>query len=615
MSYRVKLLALIALTLAATVGLVTWIVSSSVRRAFERMNSQRTAALVQQFREEFARRGADVTRQVEGIAGAVQTEQLALQITRSAPDYAPFVNEAAHLAFAHQLDFLELLAADGAIISSAQWPARFGYKQTWLTERTGWEGRGAFLKSEELADETALALLVVRPVRVGEQSVYLAGGKRLGGEFLSSLRLPAGMRALLYTTGGASKPDGIVVDGRTELAYSDPLRPLITAVRERAVEQAQTVRWSGDPLYHEVFHALPLLGQDDEVLGMFLVGASLREQVQLSRTIRLLAVLVGCGGLLLGMLLAAWSAARVTRPVEQLAEAARQVADGRWDTRVEVTTQDEIGRLAEAFNSMTAQLVSQRDQLVQAERVAAWRELARRLAHELKNPLFPLQITVENLLRARQNSDGQFDEVFRESTATLLAELAQLRSIVGRFSDFARMPAPRVEPVELNEVVRQAVRVFDAQLAAPDRPAITKELALARDLKTIQADPEMLQRAVQNLILNAIDAMPDGGKLTLRTASLPDGVQLDVSDTGKGLNREECERLFTPYYTTKQHGTGLGLAIVQSVVSDHRGRISVESEPGRGTTFRIVLPRQGPPPLRESAASRPEPARETIRTE
>jgi two-component system nitrogen regulation sensor histidine kinase NtrY len=267
-----------------------------------------------------------------------------------------------------------------------------------------------------------------------------------------------------------------------------------------------------------------------------------------------------------------------------------------------VMSQDEVGRLAEAFNHMTGQLTDQRDRLVQTERVAAWRELARRLAHELKNPLFPLQITVENLLRARQVGGEQFDEVFQESTGTLLAELNSLRVIIGRFSDFAKMPVPQLQSVNVNEIVTASMKVFDAQLSAPGKPRIAKQVEVDSDIGEIQADFELLQRAVQNLILNAIDAMPAGGMLTVRTTSLEDGVKLEVSDTGTGLTPEECERLFTPYYTTKQHGTGLGLAVVQSVVSDHHGRISVESEPGKGTTFQIILPRQSVVPVATPAA-------------
>ncbi len=162
--------------------------------------------------------------------------------------------------------------------------------------------------------------------------------------------------------------------------------------------------------------------------------------------IRALALLVGGGVILLGLVLGWWISARVTRPIEELAAGAREVAAGHWETRVEVHSRDEIGQLAEAFNEMTRQLAEQRERLVQTERVAAWRELARRLAHELKNPLFPLQLTVENLQRAREQTPEQFDEVFFESTATLRAELENLKTIVSRFSDFAKMPAPEFEP-------------------------------------------------------------------------------------------------------------------------------------------------------------------------
>jgi signal transduction histidine kinase len=134
------------------------------------------------------------------------------------------------------------------------------------------------------------------------------------------------------------------------------------------------------------------------------------------------------------------------------------------------------------------------------------------------------------------------------------------------------------------------VRLFEPQFSAVGKPPITTEYYLAQELPAIQADPQLLHRALQNLVLNSMDAMPAGGTLTLRTEQRNGAVRVEVADTGTGLTREECERLFTPYYTSKQHGTGLGLAIVQSVVSDHGGKISVESEPGRGTTFRIELP-------------------------
>jgi two-component system nitrogen regulation sensor histidine kinase NtrY len=208
----------------------------------------------------------------------------------------------------------------------------------------------------------------------------------------------------------------------------------------------------------------------------------------------------------------------------------------------------------------------------------------------LKNPLFPLQITIENLQRARDRSAAEFDEVFREGTTTLLAELSNLKTIVGRFSDFAKMPPPQFERVDVNEIVRSVMKLYDARLHAEGRPLISLVLELADGELGIAADSDQLRRAMGNLVLNAMDAMPDGGTLRIATAKIENTVRISVADTGLGLTPEECERLFTPYYTTKHHGTGLGLAIVQSVVSDHHGKISVVSEPGHGSTFMIELP-------------------------
>ncbi len=231
----------------------------------------------------------------------------------------------------------------------------------------------------------------------------------------------------------------------------------------------------------------------------------------------------------------------------------------------------------------------QRDRLVQTERVAAWRELARRLAHELKNPLFPLQLTVENLVRSRELPAEEFEEVFRESTQTLGMEIANLKAIIGRFSDFSKMPKPEIECIDATEVIER-VRSLYATVAQKGT-ALRFELQIANAPMPLDVDPELLHRALSNLVLNAMDVMPEGGTLTLSARPMGDEIEIRVSDTGQGLTPEECERLFTPYYTTKQHGTGLGLAIVQSVIADHKGKIAVESRAGEGATFIITLPK------------------------
>jgi two-component system, NtrC family, nitrogen regulation sensor histidine kinase NtrY len=569
MSFRTKVFLSITATVVLAVWIVAAVVSTLVTQSFERRDAQRTAGVVSQYQREMGRRGEDVARRVKAVADSEIVQRLAVNFSGPV-DTSQYYSQALALAQEQSLDFLELIGPDEAIISSAEWPARFGYKEDWIAQPVDWNAQPAFLKKEDLADGSALGLIAVRSIKAGDGTLSVAGGQRLDKEFLDSLPATEGVRVQLYRN-------------------FEPLAPadaLVDEVRRQPREQTRVTDAA-------TITAIPLRGRDNQLLAILLIENSRAELASLKRTIQGTAGIVGAAGVLLALILSFWTASRVTRPLRDLASSVRNVAVGKWDTRATVSSSDEVGQLARDFNGMTEQLVEQRDRMIQAERVAAWRELARRLAHELKNPLFPLQITIENLQRARDASpkqfDDQFDEVFRESTSTLLAELGHLKTIIGRFSDFARMPAPQLEPVDVNQLARNVMQLFEAQLQAPGQPPVETKLQLSEDAGEVQADLDQLRRALRNLVLNALDAMPQGGVLTIRTARHDSKVALEVSDTGEGLTPEECDRLFTPYYTTKQHGTGLGLAIVQSVVSDHKGTITVHSKPGEGATFRIEL--------------------------
>ncbi|HTZ99142.1 MAG TPA: ATP-binding protein [Candidatus Aquilonibacter sp.] len=608
MTFRTKLLVVFILALLSSVGVIALGVTIVARRAFDTLNQQYSDALVGQFEREVDRHKQNVANRVQGIADAGDTVRMAIDLSRPQADVSVYVNDAHGVAQSHQLDFVDFVANDGSIISSNEWPARFGYKMDWVTQTADWTSAGAFLTKVDTQDGPAVGLMSVSTVRVGDKNLYIVGGERLGKDFLASLVLPAGMRALLYQNLDPNFDASNIVDQSGPVTQGERFAPFIEQQRSEPGERSFKILWSGTPMSAESFHALPLLGRSGELLGVLLVGSSQTQVVSLEERIALLASCVIAMGLFFGLLMSWWGAARVTRPVRRLAEGAREVTEGNWNARVDVRGNDEMGKLSRAFNRMTEQLSDQRERLVQAERVAAWRELARRLAHELKNPLFPLQTTVENLRRAKeQGGPEQFEEVFQESTGILLSEIDNLKKIIGRFSDFARMPQPELARLNLNDLVREIVKLFEAQFSAVGRPPITPELHLEEGLPPVQADATLLRRAIENLVLNAMDAMPSGGVLMLRTSHSGGDVSLEVSDTGSGLTPEECERLFTPYYTTKQHGTGLGLAIVQSVVSDHGGRIAVESESGVGTSFHIHLPAK--PGLHVSpGASHPVPA-------
>jgi two-component system, NtrC family, nitrogen regulation sensor histidine kinase NtrY len=599
MTFRRKLLAVFALTVFLSVAAVAWLVSEVTRRAFAHSEDERTAALVAEFGREFNRQGEEVVQQVETIAKSEPASHMAIALNRVVVDSGPYFELAKTTAENDRLDFLEFVDSNGSIVSSAQWPAKFGYPDEGFTSFSAECTQGAFLKQEAVQDGTVLGLFAVRAIHPADRPTYVIGGRRLDKAFLASLDLPAGMRALLYQNRGDHFSADLLIDpdasaaGRPHSAGS--FEPLVDAVRRYGQEMNAVIAWSKDQADDEGFHAIPLWGvradttQPRPLLAILLIGDSRRTYVELKRHIRSAALLAGGSGVLLAILLSSWAAARVTKPVEQLAHAAQEVAAGHWDARVNVEGNDELAVLAESFNGMTAELLAQKQRLVQAERVAAWRELARRLAHELKNPLFPLQLTVENLMRAREQNPEQFEEVFRESSRTLLAEISNLKGVIGRFSEFSKMPQPDLRPVQVNDVVSAVMQLFHAQIESAN-PTIDCDLQLDSTLSPIMADAELLNRAISNLVLNALDAMPDGGTLTVLTRSGNGKVRIEVADTGSGLNPEECERIFTPYYTSKNHGTGLGLAIVQSVVSDHGGRVHVQSGPGRGATFVIELP-------------------------
>jgi two-component system nitrogen regulation sensor histidine kinase NtrY len=592
LSLRQKLLLLFSLTVAAAVAAVAWTFLVRIRDVFERRDQDETTLFVSQFQREFQHRSADVAASIDRIAAQERVRNVAFELVQSG-DASPFLNEAQTLAQDARLDFLEIVGPDGSIVSSAQWPARFGYLEPAVNN----SAQTPFLKREELSDgSTALGLFAVRTVRGAEPAVKLVGGVRMDRNFLADLPVAPGMQVGLYSEAGEGGTDAGQGFDPKKLIGADAVVPgaekyaaLIEQARRSGHEANGTLYLTPNREDSVAATAIPLKNSAGSVLAVLTVAISRSGLVAEQQQIRAIAYGVAAAGILLAIVFSLWIAARVSRPIEQLARAAEEVASGSWNARVPDSGNDEVGVLARSFNHMTEQLENQRERLVQSERVAAWRELARRLAHELKNPLFPLQLTVENLARARQLPPAEFDEVFNESTQTLSMEIGNLKKIIGRFSDFSKMPKPELERIDARDVVSRVRNLYAA--ADEDGPRIEVVTRLEDAPMPLMVDPELLHRALSNLVLNAKDAMAEGGTVTISAANRERNIEIRVSDTGQGMTREECERLFTPYYTTKQHGTGLGLAIVQSVITDHAGTIAVESHEGQGATFVITLAR------------------------
>jgi nitrogen fixation/metabolism regulation signal transduction histidine kinase len=275
--------------------------------------------------------------------------------------------------------------------------------------------------------------------------------------------------------------------------------------------------------------------------------------------------------------------------LDELTIAATRVGRGDLDTTLRDHSSAAFPATATAFNRMTRDLRDARDQLRQTERIAAWRDIARSLAHELKNPLSPIRLSIETLRKAHERSSDQFDALFDESTKTILQEVDRLRVIVDEFSRFARLPAPQLTKTDVSEVVAQAVSLHgEGNIEVSARLPVSPVKALV--------DADQITQVLHNLLKNGCDAAteahPDGGgAVSVALEEKVGTIYIRVEDNGPGIAADQTEAIFEPYYTRKQDGTGLGLAITQRIVTEHGGRIDVESKAGR-TVFTVVLPQR-----------------------
>jgi nitrogen fixation/metabolism regulation signal transduction histidine kinase len=268
------------------------------------------------------------------------------------------------------------------------------------------------------------------------------------------------------------------------------------------------------------------------------------------------------------------------------------VAAGDLERQIAVRSRDEVGELVAAFNRMTTQLRESQDRLAAAERVAAWQAIAQRIAHEIKNPLSPIQTSIETLRKVHAKRHPSFEEVFEEATVTILDEVARLKRIVTEFSDFARLPKPRLAPCDLVELTRAIVG-----LHATEQVPVT--LVVDQGVRDVLADREQLAQVLVNLIKNACEALTGAPaprvSVTLRAAA--EHVELQVADNGPGIAAAALPRIFTPYFTTKaaSGGTGLGLAIAHRIVTEHGGAIEARNVDSGGAIFSVRLPAPASP--------------------
>jgi signal transduction histidine kinase len=275
----------------------------------------------------------------------------------------------------------------------------------------------------------------------------------------------------------------------------------------------------------------------------------------------------------------------ITRPINSVLDATRSLKAGNLGYRIE-GLKDEFGEVAASFNEMAHSLNEQMNQMQRAEQMTVVGEMAASIAHELKNPLTGIKIALQMLLENKNLSESESEIAYAS-----FSQIKRMESLIKEVLDFARPKKPEYSKTDINALVEKTVSFIEAVSSQSNGHSSVKVIkSIGTDIPEILADPMQIQQAVMNVVLNAYDAMPNGGTLGIGTARADSSVVISVSDTGDGIPEKEMSKIFKPFFTTKIKGTGLGLPIIKGIVERHGGGIKVASAAGEGTTVTLTLP-------------------------
>jgi two-component system nitrogen regulation sensor histidine kinase NtrY len=532
---------------------------------FSREFEARVDTIAEQVKAEYIRNGSELTKRIAALFEGTDEEptildrylaelrqgSLSTQTQNDLIDTLPSITKSSGLAI------LKLIDKKGVVIAQTPLRGKEGHKDQQAFDLIQNAKQRPLLLKERLltpdggGEERLVVMVVVEVSRYG-QPIYAIGAQEITDTFLGSLL-------------GQSKEE-ISLDGPSGPLFGNSA--LLEQLPHREIKWAGFQNNTVDPDAYRVVVAVS--------------DKNLREAVQ---ELTLVSGAVVTAGVLLAWVLGFLLASRLTRPIDDLVHRAEEVARGDLQGEIPKNRNDEIGELISSFNEMTRRLIESQERLRHAERVAAWQEIARRLAHEIKNPLFPIQMSVETLRKTFNHKN--FKEIFEESTTAVLEEVERLKKIVSEFSQFARLPEPKFTPVDLKQVASAAIKLC---AAVNEESLIKVETHFEESAPSLPADREQLTQIFLNLLSNAREAMPQGGTITVNLKQQNGEVQLSVTDTGVGLSDEAKAKIFTPYFTTKEKGTGLGLAIVHRIMTAHNGRISIDGKEGQGATFTLHFP-------------------------
>ena len=551
MTFRTRVL----LAFAPVVLVPLLVFGIGVRRAVrDRLAAQygrRVDALVAVIEEDLAQRGRSIGDRLSSLtAAALEDNRFWLAAVQSVdrPYLLDYAGSAMRLA---GLDMLQIQDASGRIVSSGHFRQEFDRLEPALPRLLATAPGGVALVRARTPEGAFLALARVDSLRLGRSRFTVVGGMAVDSTVLARLARDTTLRVRLET------PGGVLTSRSADTTAAD-----------------------------EIVGEVPLAFVDDSAgLGpaRILVMAPLTALADVRRSMDLGFLIAVLTTAAVAVLLGGWLASRVTRPLADLAETAKRVDLERLDVAFESDRADEIGALAGLLGEMTERLRVGAARLRETERRAAMGDLARQVNHDVKNGLAPLRNVLRHLAQVAREEPGRMPQVFAERQATLESSLAYLETLA---ANYARLyPETRGVPCDVNEVVRETLRL----VAPPD--GIRVGATLADGLPRVRADSLVLRRILENLVRNAVEAL-DGtaGAVTVTTERRDSAIRVTVADSGKGMTRQQLERAFDDFYTTKAGGTGLGLSIVRRLVLDLSGSVKVETQPGQGTKFFVELP-------------------------
>jgi signal transduction histidine kinase len=563
-SLRVRLIlgfALIALVpLAIAIVLLTDRLEIMVRTQAADRVSAALAAITSQLAEDQRR----TVEKVQILASDPDLRRLYLVRSAGGRDLADFLEERRFLL---GLDFLRVTEAGGAVRADAA-DAISSSDSTRRASRPAPEEPGATsgVSLRRLEGDSGLAFVAAVPIRYqGETVGRVEGGLALDDEFLDRWQARSGIGLALRDAGARPIAGGV--------ASGFSISP----------GQAGRFRWVGTD-GAMISEAVPL-AIGDPPYPLLVGGEGTAESEKTITSLQWASAALGLVALLVAIALGlAWSR-QISRPVERLAAYSEQLARGEWDEPLTLHSVREIETLVAALDRMRRDLRTYRDRLVRSERHAAWSQMARQVAHEVKNPLTPIAVSVADLKRSYEAGRPDFPAILDQAVRTVGEEVETLKRLLQEFSDFGRFPPPQIQPCRWGGVAADIETLYGSEVASG-------RLAVSPDGRSLvfPADAGQIRRALVNLIRNGLDASGDRGKVRVAATAEDSTAVLTVSDDGPGLTPEQRAALFTPGFTTKAHGSGLGLTIVERIVSEHGGALDVRSAPGRGTDVTIRLP-------------------------